>query len=334
MAAPVFCNGCGTRVVVPEGYARSKLRCPECGVFNEVTKVEARETRRKPASTQEDDAYAALDAEAPRPAPKTSKPKAAKPKVNTPERTDESAEEANEVLIHGTDADDGNPYRVTGDKPTKFCPECDTRIERKAKVCVQCGYNFETATKAERTFQPVNREWENGWPMQKRIAIFVVLQVVNFITLAASVIGNHSLPVSFLGVLFSVGLQAFLVGTYDTLKLTRNQKGKVTITRTWRYAFIPRLPETVRWKEHDSVTMVRDNEFNLIDWVIAFILLGYCVIPAIVYWWHVIRPDKFTVALCKDHGFPETILFRTRNEDRAKEIETEISDVTTLPVRK
>ena len=39
----------------------------------------------------------------------------------------------------------------------------------------------------------------------------------------------------------TVGLQAFLCGTYDKLTLDRTAKGKVTMTTTWRYAFVPRL---------------------------------------------------------------------------------------------
>ena len=346
MLGPIFCHGCGQRVEVPEGCTRSKLRCPECGVFNELPKGDR--AAAKPTRTQNaepDDAYAALLEPGPpvaRPAPPEEDPAGVyafqeepKPKpAPKAEPKPPAKEEEREVLVHGTEDDDGNPYQVTGDVPTKTCPECDQKVERRAKTCVHCGFHFESGKKAERTYQPINRDWESGWPLQKRIVAFVVLQVVNFVTLVAALIGGQRTGLSFVIILFSVGLQAFLVGTFDRLSLTRNQKGKVVITRTWRYAFIPRLPDTVRWKEHETILIVRENEFDLIDWVMAFILLGYGCLPGIAFWWFVIRPDKFTVFLCKDHGSPETPLIKTQNEELAKEIQTVVSEATTIPVQK
>src|SRR5262249_59404596 len=36
MSVTLICNGCGGKVKVPEGHAKAKLRCPECGVMCEV----------------------------------------------------------------------------------------------------------------------------------------------------------------------------------------------------------------------------------------------------------------------------------------------------------
>src|SRR5207245_6226634 len=101
-----------------------------------------------------------------------------------------------------------------------------------------------------------DREWETGWPLQKRIMLFVILQVINFVTLAFGLIMGHG-GTSFVTVLFSVGLQAFLVGTFERLNLRRTEKGKVTLLHAWRYAFVPGPAENVRWKEHDSLTVKR-----------------------------------------------------------------------------
>ncbi|HLQ43765.1 MAG TPA: hypothetical protein VK137_03470, partial [Planctomycetaceae bacterium] len=38
MLNPVYCSGCGLRLAIPPGHAKSKLRCAECGVFNEIPK--------------------------------------------------------------------------------------------------------------------------------------------------------------------------------------------------------------------------------------------------------------------------------------------------------
>jgi len=338
MLTPAYCNGCGQRLEVPAGYSKSKMRCGECGVFTELPKEvrEQGQEARTPNGAKQD------KPEPPRPARRLA-PAAEELPAVTEENykfIDEeppakpTAPPNREVLIQGTEEDDLNPYTVTGDVPTKRCPECDKKVEIRAKVCVHCGFNFESGVPGKRTYQPVERLWENGWPLEKRVMLFVAFQVINFLTLVASLIGDFSLGVTFMMVFMSVGLQAFLCGTFDKLSLTRTAKGKVTLKAEWRYAFIPRPPEAVKWKEHESVIIVQSNQTDFIDWAMALILLSYCVAPGVLFYWFVIRPDKFTVTLCRDHGFPETAIFRTTNEERAKEVMLAVSDITTLPVYK
>lgn len=349
MLTPVYCNGCGQRLEIPAGYAKSKMRCNECGVFTELPK-EIREQgqsarpetrsapeppRRRattppvrqaqpapapPATTTDDEGYAFLE-------PDVIEEPPASPAIpvatELPER---------EILIEGTHEDDLNPYTVTGDAPTKRCPECDKKVDARVQICVHCGFNFASGERTKRVFQIVERTWENGWPWDRRLLLFIGLQVMNFITLVAMLIGGHG-SVGFSLVLLTVGLQAFLCGTFDKLTLTRTAKGKVTLTTTWRYAFIPRPPQPIKWKQYDAVTIVQSNDFDLVDWAMALILLSYCIVPGLLFWWFVIRPDKYTVFLCRDHGFPETAIFRTSNEERAREIMHAVSDVTTLPIQ-
>src|SRR5204862_246914 len=158
------------------------------------------------------------------------------PKKKKPLSDDEAPRE---VLIHGTEDDDGNPYHVTGDIATRRCPECKKKVDVRREVCGHCGYNFETQEKAERTFEYIDREWESGWAFQKRIAVFVAMQVVNFILFIVGVSIWHT-GTSFTLVLLTVGVQAFLVGTYERPNLKRTEKGKITIVHTWRYAFFAR----------------------------------------------------------------------------------------------
>jgi hypothetical protein len=351
MLAPVYCNGCGRRLDIPAGYAKGKIRCNECGVFSDVPK-EVREagqaasaqaepasywqsvpesqpappaTAAPPTPAAADPADEALDEPysfSDEPEPPARRPAAAPPQDDVPEK---------EVLIHGTEEDDLNPYTVTGDAATKRCPECDKKSPVRAKVCVNCGFHFESGEKAKRSYEPIRREWENGWPLQRRMMVFIILQVINFVTLIISLF-NFSPGISLSMILFTVGLQAFLCGTYDKLSISRSIKGKVTLTTTWRYAFFERPPKTHRWKEHDSVVVVMSNDFDPFDWAFAFILLGYCVLPGLIFWWFVIHRDKYTVFLCKDHGFPETAIFRTLSKERAEEVRDAVSQITTLPV--
>jgi hypothetical protein len=352
MIQPAYCNGCGKRLEVPAGYGKSKIRCPDCGVFTELPK-EIREQgqasdRPKPAPPPsptkppvrpkaaseptpppppaDEDAYTFRDEPAPKARPPRSKPV----KADEDEDEDEDVPER-ETLIESTEEDDLNPYTVTGDAPTKVCPECDKKVDKRAKACVHCGYNFATKEKAKRTFTPVHQEWEEGYPFDRRLMAFIAMQVINFFILVASMVGGYG-TTPFVLVVMMAALQAFLAGTYGKLTLDRTQKGKVTMTTQWRVAFLPQPVKTVRWKEHESLIVTQANEFNAIDWCFALILLSYGCLPGILFWWFVIHSDKFTVTLCKDHGFPETPIFRSLSQERAQEIMKIASETTTLPI--
>lgn len=350
MLVPIYCRGCGQRLEIPEGFAKAKWRCAECGVYTDLP-ADLREQLAKAKPAQQAAA-----------APVATVPRAAKPPVEdddvettgfiTEEQLEKTtgrsglstpASAANppkelelperELLVQGTEEDDVNPYTVHGDAPTKMCPECDQRSDARAKACVHCGYHFETKTKAKREYEQVRREWENGWPLQKRLMAFMCMQGVNFVLFLLTLLGGATC-VGFFWISVMIGLQAFLVGTFEKLALTRDSRGRVKVTRTWRYAFFPKPAETVKWRQHDALTIVQTNEFSIIDWGFAFMLLSYGILPGVLFWWFVIRPDKFSVYLCKDHGFPETPIFRTQKEELAKEIQTVVSEVTLLPIQR
>ncbi|HEV3143209.1 MAG TPA: zinc ribbon domain-containing protein [Gemmataceae bacterium] len=237
-----------------------------------------------------------------------------------------------EVLIEGTEEDDRNPYRVTGDVKKQRCPECGKSIDYREQFCVHCGFNLKTGEKAKRNFQPINRVWENGWPFQKRLTAFFVCQAVNLALLVGLWIAA-GFEISIVTLIIQVALQAFLLGTFDTLKLTRNSKGKVTITKTWRYAFVPLKPQTIRWRDHEGLVIVQSHEsqeFDIFNWGIAIILLGYGCVPGILFWYYVIRPDKWDVALALAHGTADVSLYHGMNEARAREIHAVVSDATGL----
>src|SRR5579864_2043726 len=243
--------------------------------------------------------------------------------------TAQEEEPEREVLIEGTEEDDRNPYRVTGDVKTRRCPECNKAIDYRENFCVHCGFNLKTGEKKKRAFQPLNLVWENGWPLQKRITAFFIAQAINLVlTIVLTIVSDYA--VSFIMLFLQIGLQAFLLGTFDTLKLTRNAKGKVTITKTWRYAFIPQKPQTIRWKDNEGLVLVQSNEPDMFSWGMMFILLGYGCIPGILFWYYVIRPDKWDVSLAFAHGSADLSIHHGLNEARAREIHAAVSDATGL----
>src|SRR5437764_6370639 len=131
------------------------------------------------------------------------------------------------------------------------------------------------------------------------------------------------------GCIKAVTLQAMAQGTFDRLTMTRPAKGKVTLTRAWRVAFVPLAPTTIRWREHESVT-VRHSDIGCLEWWMLLVLLP-TLIPALLWWWFAIRPGRVAVSLCQNLGDPVTPLYVGTDVDRAEEIAAAVSEVTGLP---
>jgi hypothetical protein len=351
MLVPITCRNCGQQLDVPDGHTRAKLRCAECGVFNDLPKDLIENLKSAPPkpsrqTTAEDD----LLADDPPVRPKARKEKLAAaqtaPSMPAPPRQqdeepteDESGsyglaapepkEPERDVLIQGTSEDDGKAYQVTGDIKRKKCPECDKRCDYRAKVCKECGYNFVTKEKSNREFTPIIREWETGWPLKRRIMAFAAALVINLVILVlASLSLSGMFCVGVFMALVSAGIQAFLLGTFDTLKITRSNKGKVTIIRNWRICFAPKPPEKLKWTDHEGVVLIQGREMDFMNWVMCLILLTYGILPGVLFWWFVIKPDQFHVAFSMAHGYPETTIYRGTNESQARDILQVVMDCT------
>jgi hypothetical protein len=204
--------------------------------------------------------------------------------------------------------------------------------DRGATVCRHCDTDLATGQKADRTQPPLTREWEAGWPYRPRMIAFIVCQVINVVTVILSLMFRGSAPVTVIGFVLAVTLQAFALGTFDRLTLTRTAKGKVTLTRAWRIAFVPLAPATIRWREHESVT-VRHSDIGCLEWWMLLVLLP-TVIPALLWWWFAIRPGRVAVSLCQNLGDPVTPLYVGTDVDRADEIAETVSEVTKLPLNR
>jgi hypothetical protein len=229
--------------------------------------------------------------------------------------------------------DNGDPYELPPEEvKTRACINCNKQIELLAVVCVHCGYDAEKKQKVERTFEPIDRTWESGWPLHRRLMILLGFQILNAITLAFGLAVGGTLPGSIAAIAFYVFLQAFLLGTYESVRIRRNRRGQAEITTTWRVAFIPQAAKKVNWKEHEGIGVGNYDSSSIFDWVIVIILFPYLIIPAILWWYYAIRLDRFYAALCRDQGYPETYLYRGLNEKQAKEIAQVATDTTGLPL--
>lgn len=302
MRESITCTACGTVLGVPKGgMPKDGLSCNWCGYVNQ----KALEPEPKPVA-------AAAARETTRPA--------AKPQA------------APHPLGDGGD-DNGEPYDLPPQEiKTRPCPNCGKKIDETVIVCIHCGYNTVRKEKIERTFQPIDREWNSGWPFNVRLAVFLVMQSLNVASLLYAFLVGGFVGVTVTGVLFYIGLQAFLFGSYDSVRIRRNRKGQTDVIVTWRVCFVPMAPKKVNWRQHEGVAVGAYDSTSLMDWLILLVLFPMFIIPALLWWYYMIRPDRFYAALCRDRGFPETYLYRGMNEKRTKEIAQVATDATGLPL--
>jgi hypothetical protein len=307
MHATITCTACGTVLGVPKGgMPKDGLSCNWCGYVN--------------LPTPEPEPKAAAAAAIPSAAPTVA--------------TQAPATTKSAPYQWGDDEDDnGDPYDVTADAiKLVACPGCGKQIAAAAVICVHCGYDATAKQKVERTYQPIDREWQTGWPLSRRLAVFIGFQAMNVITTIMALSVGGSLPGSILGMLFAVAIQAWVLGTFDTLRIRRNRKGQAEITITWRYGFVPQPAKKINWREHEGVAFGHYDAGSVFDWIIALLLLPYCIVPAVLWWYYIIRSDRFFAALCRDRGYPETYLYRGMKEQQAKEIAQIATDATALPL--
>src|SRR5262249_21990450 len=128
MSASTICHGCGRRLEVPAEYARSKMRCPDCGVMCEVPPPESRRLPVKQAARQS----------APRPERPPTKPPVKVDDLPVPLAPEPAPPPREPEFDFSDDPDDGKPYGVTGEIYKK-CPQCSRRLEPKTTQCPGCG---------------------------------------------------------------------------------------------------------------------------------------------------------------------------------------------------
>ena len=91
-------------------------------------------------------------------------------------------------------------------------------------------------------------------------------------------------------------------------------------------------PKKIKWREHEGIAVGLYDDGSLFDWVIFLDLLWFGIIPAVLWWYYIMRADHVYAALCRDRGYPETYLYRGLNQEQAKEIAQVATDATGLPL--
>lgn len=233
------------------------------------------------------------------------------------------------LIVAGTTEDDGQSYGVFGEKPGPVCPSCRRPMPDDAESCEHCNWNREAGRVLPKVHAPFSQTWEAGWSFRSRCALFLICQLLNVATALLLIWGRGEMPTTIGGWLAVSAMQAFVLGTYDRLALSRTSRGKVVLTKTWRVCFRPLTPRAIRWREYEGIVVQRRNA-GLLEWLMVLLLVPGIILP-ILWWWHVIRPGRALVALTQNLGDPVCQLYAGTNEDRAEEIARAVSDLTHLP---
>jgi hypothetical protein len=294
------------------------MRCPDCGVYSEVPALVKK--RLPEAEPSIDDIPTAA---APIPSPI--------PEAKVEERSHAGRVAAlPEAMPVGSEADDGGPYALAGGRERK-CPNCNHPLESDAVLCVTCGFNLETGQKAVKVYEKVERFWEAGMPLQKRLRLFALSQCV-LLPLALFGAWWGERPLAFLMPwLIFTGLLAFLLGTFDRLDLCRNKRGRVVLTKTWRVFFFPQAPVPIALREYEGVATGPAQSSDTINWVVLVCLLLAGGLPGLLWWLFAFHQESYYVALTQNHGYPELILYQGWSQERAREISQTLHDVAGLP---
>jgi hypothetical protein len=355
VSGSVICHGCGQRLAIPPGYQRRKMRCPQCGVICELPDPAAARpasrTGSRPAPGPDEAAEEFLlrgqeVPTCPRCGADLEDGPGGQGRCPSCEPTDgiratddlvgllpESRPVAPEpVTSEEVAAEDADSYGVVGDLEPPKCPGCGRSLAPEDPVCVACGFNRATGKKPPRVYEPIERHWEAGMAFRTRVLVFVALDavIVGSLVLLSFATGVD-VPLFAISWVVGTVLLAFLLGTYDRVDLTRNKKGKVHLSKTWRICFVPREPTLIRVRDYEGIATGMTRDVNFLDWLICLIVLPAGIVPAIIWWWYAIYHDSYQAALMRDHGYPEVVLYRGWNEVHMRDIAQTVSEVLELP---
>jgi hypothetical protein len=233
--------------------------------------------------------------------------------------------------IECSDQDDDKPYALPPDPdPKEPCPDCGKPVPLGAVVCNHCGFNRNTGATLVREHNEVDKYWSTGPRLATRFAVFLAIQGLASAAMVVVAVADGNVLGLAITWLIGATLLAFVLGTYPSVRLTRNRRGQVKLFKIWRLGFISLGAADIRWREYEGVFMGKSNHTDFGDVLTLVLLVPWGVIPAIIWWLYVVEPDHFDVALSRDHGSPALMLYRGRNDKVAMEIASTIRKVTWL----
>ncbi len=238
------------------------------------------------------------------------------PSVDKPKETD--------------DEEDSLPYTVEGAEDVK-CPQCCFMLPPGSVLCVRCGFHLKKRKKVARTYQPMERVWETTASYSARLTAFCSCEAGALVLGLTGVFWAGADIGVFVGAfLLLTAMLAFLFGTFDRIHLTRDSRGRVKLTKTWRVAFFALQPGSIDVRSYSGIVTGQHREVTFWEYLVFFFLLFFALVPGIIWWYLAMYKVTFHVSLSSAHGFPEYILFSGWSEKQMKEIAYALRDASGL----
>jgi hypothetical protein len=232
-------------------------------------------------------------------------------------------------LAGAVEEDEGpSPYGLA-DPLLPHCPKCHKEMPVGAVLCASCGFNLRTRKKVTRTYEPMSRSWESDMSLKTRLIWVGAFQGFHlFLTVCAS-LGEFATPFIVAWVPLTAIL-CFVLGTYEEIQLTRDTRGRVTLTQRWRCFFIPAAPKVTAVRGFASVLTGQWNDAGVFEWIVCLLLLFVGCLPALMWWYYAIYSNQYHVALAQLHGHADLYVFRGRNEQQMHDIAKALCEATGL----
>jgi len=229
------------------------------------------------------------------------------------------------------DEEDSSPYVVEGGVEVQ-CPGCCLMLPPASVLCVRCGFHLKKRKKVAKSYQPMDRDWETNASRRKRLTIFWSGVVVALVLGLTGVLGAGADLGVFAGsfLVFTM-MMAFLLGTFARIQLTRDSRGRVRLTKTWRVFFFARQPEAIDPRGYEGISSGVHRDVTFWDYFICLSLFVSGIIPGILWWYFTFYKVTYHVSLSRDHGYPAYILYSGWSVTQMQEIAVVLRDATRLP---
>ena len=386
MPFAVICQGCGRSVSVNDDYERRKIRCPDCGVYCDVPQADKRnigaKTGQKAASKPNIPANAWIDdilfteepaatcstcgtKLAPEESAGNSERKCGRCRDLAQKKPRDAQEKPVTVSAAPTlkkkppddDEDDGSPYRFA-ERLGAPCPKCGEEVPKTATSCSLCGHTWQVEPKPVRTYEPVELEWESCLTYRKRVKLLKLSQAFGLVVAIVSLAGG-GLGVFLANWIVTTLMLIFLLGTYPRVNLSRNKKGRILLTKTWRACFRQRETEIIDLTKYVGVatgkqfdggltnwlffllfmttgvtpafTWFFGSESGVFVWVFFFVSLAMGLLPCIIWAYLTLYKESHFVALTQDHGYKAYNLYHGLGGDQAEEIAEAVQEIAGMP---
>jgi hypothetical protein len=217
--------------------------------------------------------------------------------------------------------EDPSPY-LFAEKDLPTCPRCKKEMPRGAVLCAACGFNRRTRRKHARTYEPIARSWDTDLTLKQRLMWVAAGQGFHWFCAAMGVaLGTFASPWPFvLTWPWMTAVLCFVLGTYDRIELVRDSKGRVKVTKQWRFFFVPARPVTTEVRGFEGVTTGQWHDAGFLEYFVFLSLLTMALVPGFIWWYVAIYKVYFHVALAQDHGHSEVYVYRGRSQEQMNEI--------------